>query len=124
MTTSTRASAVLVAARARGQRVIVVLANRWSDHGGFPRYLRSGGAREENLDARELTDLEAAAFYDCSRCDALYRAHVACVVSRVNSLSGVAHRDDPTILAWELANELSAHPRDRAALVRGVTESG
>ncbi len=49
--------------------------------------------------------------------------HVARVASRVNSLSGVASRDDPTILAWELANELSAHPRDRAALVRWVTES-
>jgi len=31
---------VLVAAWARRLRVIVVLANRWSDYGGFPRYLR------------------------------------------------------------------------------------
>ena len=114
---------LLVAARARGLRVILVLANRWSDYGGFPRYLRWGGAREENLEAGELTELQSAAFYDCSRCDALYRAHVARVVGRVNTLSGVAYRDDPTILAWELANELSAHPRDRASLVRWVTES-
>ena len=30
---------VLAAARVRGLRVIVVLANRWADYGGAPRYL-------------------------------------------------------------------------------------
>lgn len=114
---------VLAAASERGLRVIVVLANRWSDYGGIPRYLRWAGALPESAQPRELTELEVAAFYDCSRCDVLYRAHVARVVNHVNGVTGVAYRDDPTILGWELANELGAYPRDRDALVRWVTES-
>jgi mannan endo-1,4-beta-mannosidase len=114
---------VLAAARERGLRVIVVLANRWSDYGGFPRYLRWAEALPETDSPRELTELESARFYDCERCDSLYRAHVRRVVERVNTVTGVAYRDDPTILAWELANELAAVPRDRDALVRWVTDS-
>ncbi|MCC8980007.1 glycoside hydrolase 5 family protein [Bradyrhizobium acaciae] len=32
------------------------------------------------------------------------------VVQRVNSLTGIAYRDDPTIMAWELMNEGNASP--------------
>ncbi len=114
---------VLAAARERGLRVVVVLANRWSDYGGFPRYLRWAGALPEATDARELNELELGRFYDCARCDELYRAHVSRIVGRVNTVTGVAYREDPTILAWELANEVTALPRDRDALVRWVSES-
>jgi mannan endo-1,4-beta-mannosidase len=114
---------VLVEARARGLRVVVVLANRWADYGGIPRYLRWAGLLAPDDPRREPTELELAGFYDCARCDALYRAHVERVVGRVNALSGVPYRDDPTIAAWELANELTAHPRDRAALLRWVAEA-
>jgi hypothetical protein len=111
---------VLVEARARGLRVVVVLANRWADYGGIPRYLRWAGLLAPDDPRREPSELELAGFYDSARCDALYRAHVERVVGRVNALTGVPYRDDPTIAAWELANELTAHPRDRAALLRWV----
>ena len=35
----------------------------------------------------------------------LYAEHVRYIVQRTNSLTGVTYRDDPTIMAWELANE-------------------
>jgi mannan endo-1,4-beta-mannosidase len=114
---------VLAEARARELRVVVVLANRWADYGGIPRYLRWAGQLAPDDPRREPTELELAGFYDCARCDALYRAHVERVVGRVNALTGVPYRDDATIAAWELANELTAHPRDRAALVRWVAET-
>ena len=34
-----------------------------------------------------------------------YKDWVAALTARVNSLTGVAYRDEPAILAWELANE-------------------
>lgn len=34
-----------------------------------------------------------------------YKDWVAALAARVNSLTGVAYRDEPAILAWELANE-------------------
>jgi mannan endo-1,4-beta-mannosidase len=36
-----------------------------------------------------------------------YRAWVSALVGRVNAVTGVAYRDDPTIFAWELANEVA-----------------
>jgi hypothetical protein len=36
---------------------------------------------------------------------ALYRDHITAVTHRVNSLTGVRYRDDPTIMAWNLLNE-------------------
>lgn len=35
----------------------------------------------------------------------LYKQHVAAIVKRRNSITGVPYRDDPTIFAWELINE-------------------
>jgi mannan endo-1,4-beta-mannosidase len=39
-----------------------------------------------------------------------YENWVVHVVRRVNSLTGIAYRDDPTIMAWELMNEGIASP--------------
>ena len=114
---------VLVAARERGLRVIVVLANRWSDYGGVPQYLRWAGVPFDATAPFGLSELELARFYDCTTCEQRYRAHARRVIERVNSISGIAYRDDPTILAWELANELSARRRDAASLVRWTRES-
>lgn len=35
-----------------------------------------------------------------------YFNHVRSVVTRVNSFTGVAYSDDPTILGWDLFNEM------------------
>ncbi len=102
--------AVLEAARARDLRVVVVLANRWADYGGFPEYTRWTRGQGASTGARppDLTGNELDAFFVCDRCNEAYRAHVRRVVTRTNQRTGVAYRDDPTILAWELVNEISA----------------
>ncbi|PKI41160.1 hypothetical protein CRG98_038445 [Punica granatum] len=33
------------------------------------------------------------------------RNHVQKVLARVNTITGIAYRDDPTVMAWELMNE-------------------
>jgi mannan endo-1,4-beta-mannosidase len=115
---------VLVAASARGLKVIVVLANRWKDYGGIATYLRWGGAGVERDERGEPLGSALTAFFDCAACQAQYREHVARVVGRTNALSGVAYRDDPTIMAWELINEASAvGARDEEVLLRWVAES-
>lgn len=110
--------AVLDAARARHLRVIVVLANRWHDYGGFPEYLRwtdPGATFESNGD---LPRAMLGRFYASPSARALYRAHVTRIVSRVHARTGVPYRDDETIFAWELANEtLAQSDEDQAALV-------
>lgn len=96
---------VLFEARRRGLRVIVVLANRWGDYGGFSELARWAGLPPRD---RDLSPAELDAFLACTRCDALFDAHVRRVIERTNSATGVAYRDDPTVLAWELVNEVTA----------------
>ncbi|MGO8189867.1 beta-mannosidase, partial [Rhizobium leguminosarum] len=40
-----------------------------------------------------------------------YKAWVGHVLSRVNTITGVRYSDDPTIFAWDLANEPDIHPK-------------
>lgn len=107
----------LVEARERDLRVIVVLANRWRDYGGIPQYLRWAGVPFDETLPGAPSELELARFWDCARCDALYRAHVERIVGRTNAITGVAYRDDPTIFAWELVNESSAPARAAPSLL-------
>jgi mannan endo-1,4-beta-mannosidase len=49
-------------------------------------------------------------FFSDPRTKRDYRAWVEHVVRRLNPLTGLAYRDDPTIMAWELMNEGNAQP--------------
>lgn len=47
----------------------------------------------------------ATRFYDHPRAIALWQGFVRMLVSRTNTVSGLRYSADPTILAWQLANE-------------------
>ena len=87
---------VIAAAAERGVRLILVLTNNWPDFGGAPALLRMIGPRER---------LPKDAFWSDPRALAAQLAYQRALVSRVNHVNGVRYADDPTILAWELANE-------------------
>lgn len=109
---------VLAHARERDLRVVVVLANRWADYGGAPRYLEWAGIASPLRPDEALTR-----FFDEADARALYHAHVDRVVTRVNTVTGVPYREDPTILSWELINEGDIPPRSRDVLVRWTQET-
>lgn len=44
-------------------------------------------------------------FYGDPRAQELFQAHVLAVLTRVNRVSGLPYASDPTIMAWQLANE-------------------
>ena len=113
---------VLVAARARGLRVIVVLGNRWADYGGAPQYLAWAGHGTPLDPAGAPSLLAMPTFVADPAIRAQYLAHVRRVVGRTSSITGERYRDDPTILAWELVNEIDAPPRAREALVNWTRE--
>lgn len=96
---------VVEAARANGVRLIIVLANRWSDRGGLPQYARWSGLEPRG---RNLMPAELAAVLRSERARTLYWSHVERIVSRRNSISDRLYAEDPTIAAWELINELSS----------------
>jgi chitodextrinase len=83
----------LSAAKARGIRLIMVLTNNWKDFGGMDQY-----DTWYNLPNHDQ-------FYTDSRTRAAYQAWVSHLLNRTNSITGVKYSDDPTVFAWELANE-------------------
>ncbi|MEM7132297.1 MAG: cellulase family glycosylhydrolase [Chloroflexota bacterium] len=89
---------VIAAAKARNLRVILPLINHWNDYGGIPRYVEWCDCGATNSD-----------FYTNETMKEWYRSYATMLISRVNTVTGISYRDEPTILAWELGNEL----RDR-----------
>lgn len=57
-------------------------------------------------DAQKRYETERhALFFKEEACKKLYKDHVTFMVNRVNSYTGKAYKNDPTILAWNLINE-------------------
>lgn len=96
----------------RDMKAIMTLGNLWHWSGGLGQYLvwaglarsipcpppRPGGDWDEY-------QRFAARFYDSPRAVSYYLDHVAKIVTRVNPYTNRSYCDDPTIMAWELANE-------------------
>ena len=100
---------VLAEMAKRRMRAVIFLSNNWEWSGGFQQYLIwNGRLSDEWLTKKpswdELRD-NVAKFYSCRPCISAYRKQVEFVVSRRNSVNGRRYGDDPTIFAWELANE-------------------
>jgi len=98
---------VLAAARARGLKLIITLANHWADYGGVPAYLRWAGLPTEGWGAHDR-------FFSDDKTRAFYRAHLQKILERTNTVTGVRYADDPTIFAWELMNESMVETDDGA----------
>ena len=102
---------VLVEAARRRLRLLLGLTNYWPDYGGMRQYVAWAAARRGEPPPRlpgggtALDAVPAERFYGDPDCQAMFQAFLAALVGRKNSLSGVAYRDDPTILAWSIANE-------------------
>jgi len=98
--------------RIRGLRVILTFTNNWDDYGGMNWYV-NGSPTASAHDQ----------FYTDGQCKTWLKARIWTIVNRLNTYSGVLYKDDPTIFAWELANEPRAWD-DRycpAQLVRNWT---
>jgi len=101
----------------RGMKAVLYLSNFWEWSGGFGSYLWY--ATGQYLDMAdpghpwpEFPDHNAG-FYRSKLAVEMFQDHVRKLVTRSNHVSGIAYKDDTTIMAWQLCNE----PRP------GVTES-
>ncbi|RIK72315.1 MAG: hypothetical protein DCC67_19440, partial [Planctomycetota bacterium] len=92
----------------KGVRLIIPLVDNWKWHGGRGEYAAFRGKQPDDFwtDEQLIADFEQT---------------VRHVLTRVNTRTGVAYRDDPAILGWETGNELDSPPawtRRIAALVK------
>jgi len=110
---------VVAMASERGIRLIVPLVNNWDEYGGMPQYvewLASEHPEEIPSGVEPGTDAFHDLFYTSTHTLEWYEAYVTRFISRTNSITGIRYAEDPTIFAWELANE----PRAKSD-VTGVT---
>jgi mannan endo-1,4-beta-mannosidase len=95
---------------ARNMRAVLYLTNFWEWSGGMMTYLsyvNGGQYLNMNDQAHPWPAFPNfnAQFYRSAPANALYRDWIRAVVSRTNGVTGRAYADDPTIMAWQLANE-------------------
>ncbi len=94
----------------RDMKAVIYLNNFWDWSGGMPAYLNWAGdgpwfqAGDPNHPWPEYADYSAR-FYGDAKANTLFRRYLRALVGRRNSVTGKAYRDDPTIMAWQLANE-------------------
>jgi mannan endo-1,4-beta-mannosidase len=88
-----------------GVRLVLTLANNWDDFGGMDAYVgwrvRRSNATGEQPPFVPYHD----SFFSDSTIRGWYKAWVSALVTRTNALTGVPYSRDPSIFAWQLANE-------------------
>jgi mannan endo-1,4-beta-mannosidase len=85
-------------AKRRGIRLIVPLVNNWADYGGLLAY--AAWASKEDGIVHTHDD-----FFSDARIKQWWKDYAALLAKRVNTFTGIAYSEEPTILAWEIGNE-------------------
>jgi mannan endo-1,4-beta-mannosidase len=114
----------------RGMLAVVVLNNYWEWSGGMAQYVSwLDGEPFPNPLFQEYSWPQfmefSARFYAHERANEAYRRFVTMLVGRTNRFTGLRYRDDPAIMAWQLANEprpspMRAREGDYAAFIAWV----
>lgn len=84
---------VVYRAEQLGLRLVLIFTNNWMHFGGMDQYVRWRGGKYHDE------------FYSDPTIRQWFKDYIAHLITRKNTYSGRIYRDDPTILAWELANE-------------------
>lgn len=125
---------LLVEMRKRDMVAVLYLTNSWDWSGGYSFYLKATGHGDSpNASGEGYNDYVSYAkmFFHDDQARQLFYNHVRTIVSRTNSLTGKAYKDDPTIMAWQLCNEPRPFGRaeeadflswvkETAALIKGI----
>ena len=85
---------VIHKASRHGIRLVIPFVNYWDDMGGMSQYVTwsaTAGSKED--------------FYTDIWCRDTFKSYIEYFLNRINTITGVAYKDDPTIMMWELANE-------------------
>jgi len=100
---------VLVSAKRHGIRLILPFCDNWEYYvGGRLQFSKWRGGKN---------------FYTDPGCRADFKLYIKTLVERTNSITGVAYKNDPVILAWESGNELYDGPAEWENDIAGYIKS-
>jgi len=102
---------LVYALKERGIRAVMCLNNFWHWSGGMAQYVSWNGGGpipypppEPGGSWDEFQDYSSD-FYSNSGAMQDFRDHIAFIINRINPYTGIVYKDEPAIMAWELANE-------------------
>lgn len=84
---------VLYKAQKENIKVLITFTNNWTAFGGMEQYVKWAGLNQKDD------------FYTNAKIKQWFKDYIKTMLNHVNPYTGVAYKDDPTIFAWELANE-------------------
>ncbi|KAI9140437.1 glycoside hydrolase superfamily [Paraphysoderma sedebokerense] len=102
---------VIAEAKKRDIKLILPLVNNWHEFGGMDIYNDwFGGTYHDD-------------FYTGTKQREAFKKYIRAVVGRTNTVTGVPYKDEPTIMAWELANEPRCKSETRPSNFRSFPPS-
>lgn len=92
----------------RDMEAVLYLTNSWEWSGGYSQYLKWAGYGDIPLPRvagyNEYVDY-VSDFMKSDSARTMFRRYVMDIVSRTNTVTGKAYRDDPAIFSWQICNE-------------------
>jgi len=133
---------VIAKAKEYSIRLIIPLVNNWEDYGGMNQYVRwysqmfpTGTNTFQKAEQKIIKGAEGRYyrffisnshthedFYTNTTIKQWYRDYAAMLLNRVNTITNVKYKDEPAILAWELANEARSSDRTGSIVANWMDE--
>jgi mannan endo-1,4-beta-mannosidase len=94
----------------RNMTAVLYLTNNWEWSGGLAQYLEWNGKGEipnPNIPPNTWPQFMeyTSKFHTCEPCKTAFAKYVTFIVNRTNSITKQKYVNDPSIFAWEVANE-------------------
>lgn len=92
----------------RDMEAVLYLNNSWEWSGGYSQYLKWAGYGDIPLPRVAGYDAYVDYVSNFMKSDSamtMFRRYVMDIVSRTNTVTGKAYRDDPAIFSWQICNE-------------------
>jgi mannan endo-1,4-beta-mannosidase len=103
---------LLTETKKRNMYAVMCLNNFWNWSGGVGQYAVWSGSADSIPyppphpgGSWSVYQQFAASFYSNEKAMSLFEDHIRYIIERKNSVSGIAYKEDPTIMSWEFANE-------------------
>ncbi|MAO64133.1 MAG: hypothetical protein CL666_03970 [Balneola sp.] len=100
---------VIAQGKERGIGFIIPFINFWDELGGVCQYNTWAGASDPSTNM--------AFFMSNSDTQKWYKDYINMLLNRVNTVTGVAYKDEPAIVAWQIMNE-GRNPGASATILR------
>ena len=94
---------------------VLYLNNSWEWSGGYGFYLEHAGEGKQprpNEDGYPAFMNAMSKYATCEKAHQLFYNYVRFILSRTNRYTGLAYKDDPAIMSWQIGNEPRAFSKE------------